>query len=124
MSSSELSENSFSRSLRLLTAKDFKQVFSNPVKIIVPPFTLLAVPNSSEHSRLGLIVAKKNVRLAVDRNRLKRIARDSFRQHRSHLPAIDIVLLARRGSSNLTNEVLFEHLDRLWKRTSKKCSGS
>ncbi|GAA4360427.1 ribonuclease P protein component [Kangiella marina] len=107
----------------MLTAEDYKKVFSNPVKLVCPSFTLLAVPNTLNHSRLGLIVAKKNVKSAVKRNRLKRLCRQSFRLNQNELPAVDIVLLARRGSSEMTNEVLFEHLKRLWSRAKKKCSG-
>ena len=113
----------FSRDRRLLTAEDYKKVFSNPVKLVCPPFTLLAISSESNHPRLGLIVAKKNVKSAVKRNRLKRLARQSFRLHQNTLPNIDIVLLARRGSSDMPNEVLFEHLNRLWSRAKKKCSG-
>lgn len=112
----------FPTSLRLLTAKDYKKVFNNPVKLICPPFTLLAVTNPNDVSRLGLIVAKKNVRRAVDRNRIKRLARESFRLHQHQLPAYDIVLLARRGSSQLPNKVLFEHLEQLWIRLQKRVS--
>ena len=42
-------------------------------------------------SRLGLIVAKKVLRHAVDRNRAKRVIRESFRRRRG-LPALDIVV--------------------------------
>lgn len=111
----------FPASLRLLTAEDYKRVFNNnPIKLVCPPFTLLAVPNQKQFSRLGLIVAKKNVRRAVDRNRLKRVARESFRLQQQQLPAYDIVLLARRGSSQLANKVLFEHLEQLWIRLQKR----
>ena len=43
-------------------------------------------------ARLGLIVGKRAVRLAHDRNRLKRNAREAFRQRRAGLPSIDVVL--------------------------------
>ncbi|MHC9511917.1 ribonuclease P protein component [Kangiella sp. M94] len=110
----------FSTSLRLLTAEDYKRVFTNPVKIVCPPYTLLAIPNQKTYPRLGLIVAKKNVRRAVDRNRIKRLARESFRLNQQRLPNYDIVLLARRGSSQLVNEVLFEHLEQLWNRLQRR----
>ena len=121
--SQKTSDFGFPRHRRLLTAEDYKAVFSNPVKLVCPPFTLLATPNNLDHPRLGLIVAKKNVKSAVKRNRLKRLCRQSFRLQQHQLPAVDVVLLARRGSSDMSNEVLFEHLNRLWSRVKKKCNG-
>lgn len=113
----------FPTSLRLLTAEDYKRVFNNnPLKLVCPPYTLLAVPNLEDFPRVGLIVAKKNVRNAVDRNRIKRLARESFRLNQHQIPAYDIVLLARRGSSQLPNKVLFGHLEQLWIRLQKRAS--
>ena len=57
-----------------------------------------------DHPRLGIIIAKKNVKLAVERNRLKRQLRETFRKQRQVLPSLDIVLLAKTEtkSRNLT----------------------
>ncbi len=115
----ELTER-FPADYRLLTAKQYKQVFTNPKKATSRNFTLLACVNSLDYPRLGLIVAKKNVRLAVDRNRIKRLIRESFRQHNQHLPKIDLVILVRRASSELPNQVLFEQLEGLWKKIARK----
>ncbi|MRX27957.1 ribonuclease P protein component [Kangiella sp. HZ709] len=113
----------FTADYRLLTAKQYKQVFSDPVKASSKHFTLLACTNSLDFPRLGIIVAKKNVRLAVERNRIKRLTRESFRTSNQALPAIDCVILARRASSEQTNQVLFEQLAGLWKKISKRCAG-
>jgi ribonuclease P protein component len=43
-------------------------------------------------ARLGLIIGKRAVAKAHERNRLKRVAREAFRLKRSELPALDIVL--------------------------------
>jgi len=48
-------------------------------------------------ARLGLAVAKKCAKRAVDRNRLKRLARESFRQHKQSLAGFDIVLLVLKS---------------------------
>lgn len=59
-------------------------------------FTVLAAPNEgTTTARLGLAISKKQVRRAVDRNRLKRLARDVFRLHRAELEGLDLVVMAR-----------------------------
>ena len=54
-------------------------------------FRLIAVERPSGDARLGLIVGKRQLKRAVDRNRVKRIVRESFRTSRAHLPGVDIV---------------------------------
>ena len=71
-----------SKSARLLNAHDYSQVFENcSIRAGSTAGTVLALPASDNRSRLGIIVAKKNVRLATDRNRIKRLVREYFRNH-------------------------------------------
>jgi ribonuclease P protein component len=69
--------------------------------------------------RLGLAIAKKCARRSVDRNRLKRIARESFRMHRQTLPAVDIVVLCAQGATKESNQRLFDVLERAWANIRK-----
>ena len=46
-------------------------------------------------ARLGLIIGKRAVRQAHERNTLKRVAREVFRTTREHLPALDVVVQLR-----------------------------
>ncbi len=43
-------------------------------------------------ARLGLVVGKKLVKRAVDRNRVKRVIREEFRRCRPNLPPVDLVV--------------------------------
>lgn len=65
---------------------------------------------------MGLVIAKKHVRLAVQRNRIKRVAREVFRQLPPASPALDIVLLARKGIAELDNQELSSILQQQWKK--------
>ncbi len=46
-------------------------------------------------ARLGLAIAKKRAKRAVDRNRLKRVAREAFRHRREELSGLAIVVMNR-----------------------------
>ena len=46
-------------------------------------------------SRLGLVVPKRLARQSVDRNRLKRLAREAFRRHAAKTAGLDLVLAVR-----------------------------
>lgn len=72
--------------------------------------------NDAGEARLGLAIAKKQVRRAVDRNRIKRVVRESFRHHQNQLASMDCVVMARRDTSAAPNEELFASLQQHWKR--------
>ena len=69
----------FPRELRLLTPEQFKYVFQQPQRAGSPEITVLARPNNLEHPRLGLTVAKKHLKRAHERKRIKRLCRESVR---------------------------------------------
>ncbi|WP_221774916.1 ribonuclease P protein component, partial [Citrobacter braakii] len=73
-------------------------VFDSPTgKVPVKNLLILARENGLDHPRLGLVIGKKSVKLAVQRNRLKRLMRDSFRLNQKMLAGLDIVIVARMG---------------------------
>lgn len=115
------SDNSFSKSKRLQNPAAFKAVFDKAEFKISRSETLcLAIENSLDHPRLGLVIAKKNIRLAVERNRIKRIIRESFRLHQHQLPAIDLIVLARRGLGDRNNADIHKELAKTWQTLIKK----
>lgn len=56
-------------------------------------------------ARLGLAVSKRAAKRAVDRSRLKRLARESFRRE-STLVGCDVVVIARPAAAGATNAEL------------------
>ncbi|WP_088329286.1 ribonuclease P protein component [Lacimicrobium sp. SS2-24] len=117
-----MGENQFSRELRLLTPTHFENVFQQAVPAVSPQLTLLARANQQTHPRLGITISKKRVKKAHDRNRLKRVIRESFRLNQHDLPQADIVVVGKSGLSQLSNQQLFSLLERLWKKLSQRCN--
>ena len=114
----------FARHQRLLKPSEFKHVFARPQRQSDSLMTLLARENKLNHARLGLAISKKQLPRAVDRNRIKRIIRESFRVHQDQLVGLDIVIMARSGITALSNSSIFETLDKHWQRLAEKCEKS
>ncbi|MCO7226620.1 ribonuclease P protein component [Pleionea sp. CnH1-48] len=111
----------FPRELRLLDSKDFAQVFKKPVRIANKAFTILATPNHSQSPRLGLAIAKKQVKLAVNRNLIKRKLRESFRTRQATLPSFDFVVMVRRDINSMDRKSMESALSHIWRKVEKVC---
>ena len=111
----------FSRDLRLLKASEFKRVFDKAeIKVSDKNILILARKNQLDIPRLGLIIAKKNVKTAVSRNRIKRVIRETFRHSQDGLQGLDYVVLARKGLGELDNRQLHSLLNKQWLRAQKR----
>ena len=116
-----MDDNGFSKTSRLLKAADYKAVFTNArFKVSSRHFLMLAISNDRVNSRLGLVIAKKHVPLAVQRNRLKRLIRNAFRLNSNLLTSLDLVVLARKDADRLDNKQLTEALLTLWRDLGNK----
>jgi ribonuclease P protein component len=61
-------------------------------------------------ARLGLVVSKRALPGAVQRNRARRVLRETFRQQRATLPSMDIVVQVTGDASNRAYRETFEAL--------------
>jgi len=109
----------FSRLNRLRSSQDFQQVFHKPEKISGRCFTFLIAKGSRTGPRLGISISKRKVKLAVSRNRIKRVVRESFRQQCLHLATVDIVVIAHQGIAEKTNQELKARLTKQWQQLIK-----
>ena len=126
-----MTQFNFSRALRLLTPADYKQVFDDAsLRVSCKELLILARSNRFDHPRLGIVVAKKHVRRATQRNRAKRLIRETFRLHQDDLInrtgtnaagiGLDAIVLARGGLDRLDNPALRAQLEQLWRQLQKK----
>lgn len=111
----------FTKSMRLLHSSDFQTVFDDaPLRTSHQHFLFLARMNQLDRPRLGLVIAKKHIRHAVDRNRMKRLIRETFRAKQQQLAGIDVIVLARKGMNDATNTLLIEQLNGQWDRLIRR----
>ncbi|MDP2057663.1 MAG: ribonuclease P protein component [Thiobacillus sp.] len=76
----------------MVNKADFDQVFADNQRARTDYVMVMARPNQMGYPRLGMVIAKRLLARAVDRNRVKRCVRESFRQVLPELPACDFVV--------------------------------
>lgn len=104
----------FKKTQRLLKKIDYDHVFEKAKKVVTSEFVILYRKNELGHARLGLALSKKMIAKAYDRNRIKRILRESFRQ--TQLSRVDVIFLARKGLANQTNSNISAKLSKTWEK--------
>ncbi|MEO7014692.1 MAG: ribonuclease P protein component [Dokdonella sp.] len=107
---------SLPRTARLLKAGDFAALRGNSKRISARHFLAEFSLNDQPTCRLGQAVSRRVSKRAVDRNRIKRLVRESYRHVRSELPCVDILMIARSSAVNTASSALREDLASLWKK--------
>lgn len=82
-------------------SNDFQRVYRSGRRYEGHFLTAFVLPNSLAHHRLGVTASRKALGKAVDRNRAKRLLRETFRIARARVESLqgkyDWVLNARRS---------------------------
>ena len=112
----------YPRSARLLQPAQFDAAFAGGKRYPAKLLAMVVAANNEVGARLGLTVPKKVAPRACDRNRLKRHIRESFRNHRHRLPAVDIVVSARPGAQRASAPEVRQHLEQMWNRILQSCA--
>ena len=100
--------------MKMNNPSDFSRVFHKAKRSSRGGLTVLTAENAVGHPRLGLAIAKKHLKLASARNRLKRIIRASFQQKQSEFANIDIVVLSRSDVSQRDASQIWAALEKHW----------
>lgn len=109
---------------RLRRKPDFEAVYAHGRRLGNGFFGVIARPNDQGRPRLGLAVAAKLAGGSVERNRIRRIVRESFRLHQHELPAVDIIVSARPRARGAANRELRAGIDELWRKVVEQCGSS
>jgi ribonuclease P protein component len=75
-------DGKFAKRERILKTGDFRIVYKKGRSVKSGPFVLCYLASSRPYSRLGFSIASRNVKLAVQRNRLRRIFREAYRRNK------------------------------------------
>ncbi|ASJ76892.1 ribonuclease P protein component [Granulosicoccus antarcticus] len=105
---------SFTRSARLLTAGDYSEVFKQNKRYSDNYWTILVRRDDLRSPRLGLAIAKKRAKRAVDRNKIKRVAREAFRYQQSTLAGLEMVVMNRDAATKASTADLRASIDALF----------
>ena len=105
---------------RLVRGSDFRKAFRQGIRLDGPLFLMVAAANGRAYCRLGLAASRK-VGGAVERNRAKRLLRESFRRQKT-AAGFDLVLIPKAEILKRTQgEVEREYRERL-KRLATRAS--
>ena len=111
---------SLPRQQRLLKSREFQHVFRRSRRVSDALFLVCAHYVEQPAPRLGLAISRRHARRAVDRNRIKRHAREVFRQLAPELALADFVVVNHAGATTASAEALRESLQRHFRALSDK----
>jgi ribonuclease P protein component len=114
-------ELTHSKEQRLRRKREFDAVYAHGRRFGNGFFGVTAHVNLKGWPRLGLAVAVKTAGNGVERNRIRRLIRESFRLHQHEIPGLDLVVSARLRARGVANCELRAQLEPLWQEVRTKC---
>ena len=106
---------------RSISSKEgFKEIFSSPdQKFSTKNILVLSKCNNLGFARIGVAIRKKDTRLAVDRNNIKRKIKGSFLSKVLELPPRDFVVYVKKNLKGKEKD-LQKDLEDIWNKFQKK----
>lgn len=118
-----MATHEFPRTRRLTSAREYDAVFKQAdYRASAQAFLVLAKETGSAGStvsRVGTVVSKKVAGNAIERNRIRRLIKESFRTNVDH-GGLDVVVVARPPVRHQPNREMLDVLAGLWEQLAKK----
>lgn len=113
-----------SRFARLRHKNDIAAILSRGKRLTNTHFTICYQKNDLKQPRFGVIVSKRKVRLAVNRNKIKRLSREIFRFRQLSLSGIDLIVILRKPMDQIDKAELQQCLNQLFDKLINNCKKS
>ena len=98
----------------------FQEIFSSPdKKYATKNILVLSKTNEHGHARIGVAIRKKDTKLAVDRNNIKRKIKGSFLSKVLELPPRDFVVYVKKNLKGKEKD-LQKDLENIWNKFQTK----
>ncbi len=104
--------------MRITKAREYARIFKQGVHSHGKFWQIISIPSENKNSSLGLAISKKIHKLAVDRNLLKRLARETFRLNQDNLKGVDLVVMTK-NYTKADNHILTADLQSLFYKVSQ-----
>ena len=111
----------FTKSRRLVCSTEYQTVIAHDCRSKDTLFVVYAHGKGRQLGRLGVTVSRRVARRAVERNRIKRVIRESFRHQQKFLVGLDIVTIARGATRGIETKQLLVSLEGHWRRVDQRC---
>jgi ribonuclease P protein component len=118
--SSIVKEARFATTHRLMREDGFDRVVQAD-SIADKHFKVFFARSEKNNARLGIIASKKSLPRAVDRNRIKRVIREAFRQHSIKTYKLDVVVMVRSACAQ-EPDMRGDILETLFCRVENRCA--
>ena len=106
------------QSMRITKAREYARIFKQGVHSHGKFWQIISIPSENKNSSLGLAISKKIHKRAVDRNLLKRLARETFRLNQDNLKGVDLVVMTK-NYTKAGNRILTADLQSLFYKVSQ-----